>query len=307
MKTKPKIAVLLSSYNGAQFIREQIESILRQVGVDLHLYIRDDGSSDNTTAILMEYEANWPNISVKTGQNIGVFKSFMTLLQMTGNDYDFFAFADQDDIWKDEKLITAANQLRSVPGENPAMYYGRLEFTDEYLKILGFSQIPEINGFRNALVQNQATGCTIVINRYARELVISNIPDWALMHDWWCYLVISAFGDVIYDEIPMISYRKHGKNVTPATPIFALELWARTKRWLGDGKITKKVTDQAEEFRNRFGAKLSVEKRTILNNYLSVRHGNVLQRIRYTINMPVRRNTYLDNFILKVLIILGKF
>lgn len=307
MDKKPKIAVLLSSYNGSQFIREQLDSILRQVGVDISLFIRDDGSDDETATILMEYANVYMNIEVELGQNIGVFNSFLSLLQKADGHFDYFAFADQDDIWKEEKILTAIKQLKSFKNIQPAMYYGRLEFTDEFLNILGFSKIPRHTGFHNALVQNQATGCTIVLNRKARDIICSNVPKWALMHDWWCYLVVSAFGKVIYDEIPMIYYRKHGKNVTPATPVFLLELWARVKRWLGDGRITKKVTDQAKEFQIRFGNKLSDENRNLLNNYLNIRESGLIKRIGYTYNMPVKRNTAFDNLILKVLVILGKF
>jgi glycosyltransferase involved in cell wall biosynthesis len=307
MDNKPKIAVLLSSYNGAQFIRAQLDSILRQIGVDISLFIRDDGSTDDTTTILMEYANTYSNIFVELGQNVGVFNSFMSLLKQADGYFDYFSFADQDDIWKEEKLLTAVKHLKNVPNHEPAMYYGRLEYTDEFLNILGFSQIPQNTGFYNALVQNQATGCTIVLNRNAREVICSSIPKWALMHDWWCYLVVSAFGKVIYDEIPMIYYRKHGKNVTPATPIFVLELWSRVKRWLGDGKITKKVTDQAEEFNILFGIKLSDEYSILLNNYLNIRKSGLFKRIRYIYNMPVKRNTAFDNFILKILITLGRF
>lgn len=308
MESNPKIAVLLSTYNGESFIRDQIASILKQRDVSVDIYVRDDGSTDDTISILNEFVAIHSNIEVSFGQNIGVFKSFMTLLDNADNNFDYYAFADQDDVWKPDKLITAVNQLKNNHLSNmPAMYYGRLEFTDEFLNILGFSQIPDNSGFNNALVQNQATGCTIVLNRKARELLCSKIPEWALMHDWWCYLVVSAFGEVVYDEIPLIYYRKHGKNVTPATPIFMVELWARVKRWLGDGKIAQKVTDQALVFQNLFGEDLSPDKKNILDGYLSTRNKNIIHRANYALNMPLRRNTSFDNLILRVLIILGKF
>lgn len=307
MNRIPHIAILLSSYNGEKFIEDQINSILRQEGVLVHLYIRDDSSTDNTTDILRSIAEKHQNITITGGKNIGVFQSFMQLLRDVDKNHDYYAFADQDDIWKSDKLETAANQLSGVDATIPAMYYGRLEFTDEYLNILGFSQIPENKGFHNALVQNQATGCTIVLNSKARDLICSKEPSWALMHDWWCYLVVSAFGKVFYDEIPLIYYRKHGNNVTPATPFFIKELYARTRRFLGHGRIPEKITDQARYFKELYGDQLPPDKQILLDEFLEARNSNLAGRIRYTMNMPVKRNTGIDNFILKILIIAGRF
>jgi len=128
------------------------------------------------------------------------------------------------------------------------------------------------------------------------------------MHDWWCYLVTSAFGTVIYDDNSYILYRKHGKNVTPATPFFAFELLARVRRYLGDGKITEKVTDQVIEFKRLFYKDLTPENKSLIDEFLSVRNARFVHRLSYILfKQRVKRNTRLDNFILKILILFGKF
>lgn len=302
----PKVQVLLSTYNGEEFVEELINSILNQSGVDVKLLIRDDGSADRTQEILDAFSKRNPKISIIKGSNLGVVNSFFKLLSKSGGA-DFYAFADQDDIWKKDKLISAIRMLGNDSGE-PKMYYSRLEFVNRHLEHIGYSTKPVFSGFRNALVQNQATGCTIVLNNTARAKIVEKLPNWALMHDWWCYLVTSAFGTVIYDDNSYILYRKHGKNVTPATPFFIFELLARVKRYLGDGRIIEKVTDQVMEFKRLFYHELEPSKKSLTDEFLSVRNSNFVRRLKYVLfDQRVKRNTPLDNFILKILILFGKF
>ncbi len=301
----PRVAVLLSTFNGELFLKEQLDSILIQQHVDVHLFARDDGSTDNTCALLHEYASSSECMQVERGANLGVVGSFFKLLENAGNDFDFYAFADQDDVWMPDKLSAAVEILHQT--HKPGMYYSRLEFVDENLHPLGKSAIPANTGFHNALVQNQATGCTVVLNKTARDIVCEKLPKWALMHDWWCYLVVSAFGYVVFDPISHILYRKHGNNVTPATPHFALELYARTRRFLGENTIPEKVTDQAREFLRLFGDRLDSPKKALIDGFLAARARGIFGRIQYTIGMPVRRNTSFDTLIMKVLIIIGRF
>jgi glycosyltransferase involved in cell wall biosynthesis len=306
--TKPTISVLMSTYNGERYVAEQIDSVLNQRDVNIKLCIRDDGSKDRTPAIIEEYARINPNLTISLESNVGVVSSFFALLKQVQPGSDYVAFADQDDYWLENKLCEAIKQLSAVPVDQPGMYYSRIQFTNDKLTPFGNSIVPTVRGFHNALVQNQATGCTIVLNKKAHELISSNLPAWALMHDWWCYLVVSAFGQVLYDEHARILYRKHGNNVTPATPHFSIELIARIQRYLGKGRIVEKVTDQVIEFKRIFNDKLTPEKRSIMNDFLTARERGFLHRLRYVLfYQRVRRNTPLDNVILKFLILTGKF
>ncbi|MCC5926297.1 MAG: glycosyltransferase family 2 protein [Bacteroidetes bacterium] len=304
--TAPRIAVLLSSYNGSAYIEEQLLSILNQTGVLVSVFVRDDGSTDKTLQILNKFE-DAGSIYLFAEDNIGVTNSFFRLLELAGSDYEFYAFADQDDVWKADKLLRACTRLGEEAKSTPGMFYSRLEFVDQKLRHLGYSTIPTTRGFSNALVQNQATGCTVVLNRFARDLVCERIPPWCLMHDWWCYLVISAFGKVFYDEHPAILYRKHGNNVTPATPYFILELYARTRRFLGENDIPEKVSDQARLFFELYGERLAEDKRHLIQTFLKIRKEGILGRLSYAIRMPVRRNTPFDNLIMRILFVIGRF
>ncbi len=303
----PKVQVLLSTFNGQRYVEELIRSIIGQVDVEVEVLIRDDGSSDDTLRIIDALSENFSQIKLIKGQNLGVVRSFFELLKIAG-DSDYYAFADQDDIWKPQKLASAVLKLKKTNPGIAAMYYSRLEFVDVNLEHIGYSTKPVFSGFYNALVQNQATGCTVVLNERARLIISAKLPDWALMHDWWCYLVTSAFGTVVYDDNSYILYRKHGKNVTPATPFFAFELLARIKRYLGDGNIPEKVTDQVREFKKLYFCDLSPENKSLTDEFLLARNSDFIGRFKYIcFEQRVKRNTRLDNLILKILILVGKF
>jgi len=118
----PKVQVLLSTYNGDQFVKELVKSILGQSGVDVRLLIRDDGSTDTTLDILDLLAKSHPEIELIKATNCGVVGSFFELLSLA-KDSDFYAFADQDDIWKPDKLISAVMMLESINSGEPTMYY----------------------------------------------------------------------------------------------------------------------------------------------------------------------------------------
>lgn len=308
MSVNRRMTVLMSTYNGEPWLDEQLRSLERQTWPDLRLLIRDDGSSDGTSDRLNAFASSSRlSCEVLLGKNLGVFGSFMTLLAQAGDDSSYYAFADQDDVWLPDKCERAAFLLGQVPDHIPAMVYTRLRYTDAMLRDTGLSPIPTQSGFHTALVQNQATGCTVVMNTAARRKVLESVPEWALMHDWWCYLVVSAFGQVIYDPHPSLLYRKHSSNVTPASPNWAAELWNRSKRFAGDGEIARRVTDQAREFKQRYGSQLSEANRALLDGFLSAREKGVLGRVAYAATMPVRRNTPFDTWIMRLLIVMGRF
>ena len=214
----PKIAVLMSSYNGEKYIREQLNSILNQKGVQVKLFVRDDGSSDHTVDILKEYMRKENIVFIEDINRLGPGGSFMQLLYIYGGEsFDYFAFADQDDIWFDNKLKVAIDQLREYKTELPLLYG-----SNQYLYIKG-----KKSGFRYKEVQNTSlighmtrntiSGCTFVFNK-ALAKKICEVPrvDMDLikyrMHDAWIFLVAIVCGKVIYDPKAYMLYRIHGQN-----------------------------------------------------------------------------------------------
>ncbi len=222
-RTAARVAILLSTYNGAQFLPDQLESFVRQTFADWVLYWRDDGSTDGTVAVMQGFMAG-PGagrchaVPAPSGR-LGPMGSFMALLRaalLADAALSAVAFADQDDVWLPEKLELAVAALR--PDPRPTLYCSRQILVDEALQRIGLSAaLRRPLQFPAALTQNVATGCTVALNAAAARLVASSHPPSATLHDWWSYLVVSANGgQLVADATPTVLYRQHGGNAVGA-------------------------------------------------------------------------------------------
>jgi glycosyltransferase involved in cell wall biosynthesis len=302
-----RVNVLLSTFNGEKFLPELLDSLKRQSHEDWLLSVRDDGSTDGTLEILKIYRSSFPGMRISTGTNIGVIDSFFTLLRDGDPSCSFFAFCDQDDVWKPDKLADAVRRLSKVDIRGPALYCSRVEYVNEELKTTGFSRIPRRVGFGNALVENISSGCTFVLNSEARRLIISALPGSAIMHDWWCYLVVSCFGVVLYDPNPQVLYRQHGKNAVGGTASQWRNFSQRASRFLKNPGGMYRVTDQGRELALRFGGSINRENVATLAAFLRSK-SRLSTRFRYALSpMGVWRQSRVDTFILRILILLGRY
>jgi glycosyltransferase involved in cell wall biosynthesis len=209
---EPSVLVLMSTYNGERYIAEQIASILCQLPAVGRVLVRDDGSNDDTT---LRVEAiGDPRVRLLRGSNIGFGSSFLTLLAMAPADVAMVMFADQDDVWLPGKIDRAWQHLAPL-GATPGLYGSAQMLVDAELRPLHATPPwPRGPSLANALTENIITGCTAAINRPAVELLQrAGVPDGVHFHDWWLYLVVSAFGTVVYDDEPTLLYRQHGGNV----------------------------------------------------------------------------------------------
>ena len=216
-----RVAILLSTFEGAKYLRQQLASLAAQTHREWHLFWRDDGSTDETCAILDDFaNAGQATRVARDQRRLGVLGSFMELLELAPDDYDYFAFCDQDDVWFPDKLSRAVDRLRGVLPDRPGLYCARQTLVNRDLVPIGASPAPRrAMGFRNALVQNIVTGCTIVMNAAARRVVWdAPRPPAGTFHDWWCYICISgAGGELLFDPAPALYYRQHAANVVGAT------------------------------------------------------------------------------------------
>ena len=235
-----KVAVLLSSYNGELYIKEQIKSVLSQKQVQVDLFIRDDGSSDKTIDLINEF----PEIRLFRGENLGVGNSFMELIYVVNEEYDYYAFCDQDDIWLDNKLINAIDKIHCETG--PILYCSNQILVDKYGEKLGirYKKVPDLS-YAEILVHNHATGCTMVWNKQLHCILKSKKPSRMLLenriHDVWVAMVASVCGKIIYDENSYILYRQHGNNVVGAKKDNAYDMLKNQikkirKRYLRNGR-----------------------------------------------------------------------
>lgn len=301
-----KVQVLLSTFNGADYVVAQIESILNQTHRNTSLFIRDDGSTDATLTIIEQYAKKYPQrIQFIKGSNIGVINSFTYLLHHSDHNSDYYCFCDQDDIWLPTKIEHAIAQLNKV--ENcPAMLFTATQMTDDKLKPIKIWPKPSKEpSFYNALVQNIAVGTTITMNKEARDLLCEKKPDTShiIMHDWWAYLCISAFGTVYFDPKPSILYRQHDSNVVGGNLSLLDTLrrkWTSFQKHRGNHLLAK----QALEFKRLYGDRLEGAKREQLDLFLAERRV-FRRRIKYSATTKLYRQSFFEQLLFKFLIIIG--
>lgn len=209
------VAVLLSTYNGGKYLEEQIDSILdQQLNGEICLIVRDDGSSDNTAEILNRY-ADRGRLKWSSGDNLGSAGSFLQLLK-SNPGYDYYAFADQDDVWFKDKIQKAVDAIKNEG--RPALYSSNAELVNEDLSDAGrpvHRHIPKTDMY-TVSIEGGHLGCTMVFNRELAKIVQENpLPNKIIMHDHLMALLCTACGGYfVYDRFPTMYYRRHGGNVT---------------------------------------------------------------------------------------------
>ena len=209
MSEMPRVAILMATYNGEKYIRDQLRSLDSQFGVYVKIFVGDDGSTDGTLSILHEYSNESPtDIEIIRGHGLGFAQNFLALLALPDDSFEYFAFCDQDDVWSPVKLVSG---IARISGRNtPALYCGRTQYVDEALSPSGMSPLFHEISFNNALVQSLAGGNTMIWNREFNALVREIKGVRPQSHDWWFYQVATGVGAYIfYDQDSYILYRQH--------------------------------------------------------------------------------------------------
>lgn len=209
----------MSTYNGQKYIKEQLESLLVQIGINVRIIIRDDGSSDDTVKILKEYANAHSNIIIIEGENRGTIESFNLLCRyaLQNESAEYYAFCDQDDVWDSDKLQVAICKLREFDNNKPSLYFSNLRMVDSKLNYIRdlFSPGDVLTERSKTLVQTSNYGCTCVFNRAALTCYCKPLQQISL-HDRWLYCVCSYLGNVYYDQKGHIQYRQHENNASGA-------------------------------------------------------------------------------------------
>ncbi len=228
---KETIAICMATYNGEAYIRQQIDSILGQTCQNWILFIRDDGSTDHTPEILRQYAREQEDkillIDDPTLSGGSAQQNFASILKWVTHRYSFayFMFADQDDVWLEEKIEKSLRLMQCNETDSAALLvHTDLSVVDHQLTVLGDSFFayrsldPEVVDLPHLLVQNNVTGCTMLWNRALNDLLDLSDPEIA-MHDWWIALTACAFGKILCLKEPTVLYRQHGNNVVGATRV----------------------------------------------------------------------------------------
>ena len=307
------VAIILAYYKGSKFIKEQVQSIIDQKrkSTFLSIFISDDNSQEDFSYLGNLDLSKVQNFNIfykKNNENLGYSMNFIYALKNINEEFDYYFFSDQDDIWIDTKLKNALNKIKNYPKLEPNLYCGRATYYDEYCEnALGNSILFKKKPcFKNAIIQNIAGGNTMVFNHTSKNLIIASIFDnlKIVSHDWWTYQIISGVGgNIYYDEISYIKYRQHSSNIIGSNT----SLIAKIKR------ITSLITGKLKTWNDvnlyalsRNKDKLTLENQNLLEKFLIARNAHFLKRIIIFSLLGIHRQTNLGNLALFFAIIFKK-
>lgn len=215
----PHVAILLATYNGGSNLKEQLNSFAAQDHTNWSLIVSDDCSTDDTRKTLQDFAAEGHPVTILDGPKEGAAANFMSLLRRFSDHVPngaWVAFSDQDDVWLADKLSRSVRALTDLEDATPALYCSRTWITNDDLQGRRLSvPRPRPLGFRNALVQNVASGNTILLNAAGAELVEAAAQQTGkvVVHDWWTYQILAGVGgNLVHDDEPTLLYRQHDGN-----------------------------------------------------------------------------------------------
>lgn len=209
------ITVLVSTYNGEKYFEEQLNSILNQKDVNVFVVIRDDGSNDKTLEIAKKY-FNSEKMYIIKGKNVGPACSFIDLIKICPFRTNYYAFSDQDDFWRPNKLVRAINMLKE--SEDNYLYFSNINRVDENRNIIENNVLSnKINTTFYDLIFGYGSmfGCTMVFTSNLFDYIYNyELPNYIVMHDIWVGIIAAYFGKIVYDSNSEIEYRIHNNNYT---------------------------------------------------------------------------------------------
>lgn len=303
-----KVAILVCTYNGERFLREQLESFINQTHKNWSIHVSDDGSTDATLEILEEYKKQLGDekIVILQGPRQGFAKNFLSLIKNREIVADYFAFSDQDDIWFEDKLSRSIAQIPQIPTSKPHLYCSRTKLVNTDLAPLGFSPLFKKRPcFENSLVQSIAGANTMMINNAARDLMC-RIADDALVvaHDWLAYLLVTGCGgQVVFDQNPTLLYRQHEGNLIGANATYKNQV----------NRILKMLSGRFSEWStqnlivlNSIRMELTEDNRRTLERFEAARNSGLLSRLYLMKKSGVHRQTLKGNISLVAAAILNK-
>lgn len=293
----PRVAILLCTYHGQRYLVEQLDSIVAQTYTNWEIWASDDGSSDDTCDILESYrdKLGADRFSIHSGPCEGFVANFLSLTCHANIQADYYAYSDQDDIWKADKLQRAVDYLNSIPTAVPSIYCSRTLLVDHKNQHIGYSPLfNKPTGFANALMQNVGGGNTIVLNDAARKLLREAGEDVDVVtHDWWAYLIVCGCGGkVFYDPIPTVRYRQHDSNLVGMNSSWPARFVRIRKLFQGYFRI---LNDKHIQELHRLRSILTPENRRILDQFVIARNGSLLPRLIGLKKSGIYRQTLLGN------------
>jgi len=319
-----KVIVVLSTYNGQEYIVDQIASLQSQSFSNWILLVRDDGSVDDTPILIRRLASTDCRIRIidPDGVNLGVVASFSRLLECALEyDAEYFFLCDQDDVWGASKLELFISKFKLIEDRlirpTPLLIHSDLTVVNEALNEISPSFMKyqkicnvEHKSLQVLLSQNYVTGCASAINRSLLELAVP--LQSAVMHDWWLALLASASGEIGYINTSTIAYRQHGKNTVGAKRVKlwrvlfeihspnTIRIWKEKQRRLAD------TFRQARELAERLKHKNVDNNEAILmaEAYAELLEQSGLERFWHAIRLGIRKIGFFRNLFFGIQLLL---
>lgn len=272
--TETKVIILLASYNGSKYIQQQLDSIIAQTYVNWELYIRDDGSTDDTIHIIKKYTLldNRIQLLVDNKGNLRSSLNFNALMEYCQDFGDYFMFCDQDDIWLENKVEETLKNMFDIEKDKPALVFGTQILIDENNQKINLE--PRNYNFdvklEILLTTNFIYGCTMMINKDLLKKCIS-IPKSAENHDYWIALVAATCkSNIKYISAPLMLYRQHNSNVSGSFKDSSIK--NRFKRLVENKEIEyiKKRTQMFEDLILRSNGWLDLKDKGLIEGFNNI-------------------------------------
>lgn len=299
-----KIAILMSTYNGEKYLNEQLESIFMQkVNAEITVYIRDDGSKDNTIRIIKNWTAKL-NIVLFEEDNIGPANSFWKLFTFKKIEADYYAFCDQDDIWDSNKLQIGMEALNGLNEE--ALWCSNCRIVDQNGAILFdkmYEYIPDFS-IVSQFVCGTTQGCAMLVNHQLRKHILQNDIEIIPMHDFVIMTYAIARGKILYEENPTFSYRVHNNNVVAKEgKNFIQHIHESLNKWFSK-EHKNELTQYAEMFVRDNECYLDTATLKYLNDLIESKN-NIVYRFKIVCNVRTKAKNVKAERAFKIKTLLG--
>ncbi len=297
MKRVPQVNVLISTYNGEKYIKEQLDSVIEQSYDNIKIYIRDDGSTDSTIDVIAPY-LNADKVQLIKAENVGFGRSFLSLLK-AAEDGDYWAFCDQDDIWLQDKIKWAVEFMEKQNKDEPIMYHSSYYLSDE--KLGNREEVKLWNerySFSKALTEVIHMGFSTVINRPLRDLMLKADINRITSHDHWGELLAVKYGKIIEDDRISSIHRRLTESQSSFS-LYARFRWLKGA-WQSKSEILPVARAYCETFVANKDDDYNIAQLFVFDNY------DIKKSFKKAFYPRRWRSKVSSEIVLRILMLLGK-
>ncbi|HWT77135.1 MAG TPA: glycosyltransferase family 2 protein [Mobilitalea sp.] len=306
------VAIVMTTYNGEKYAGEQIESILASSYQDFELFIYDDGSKDDTMAVLRSYEQQKPSMVhvFQNENNLGVTLNFLQATARTTMDY--VMFCDQDDVWKPDKIAVTLKRMRHMEAQlgkaSPLAVFTDTVIADQNLNVISGSFFcsnhlnPRKTDLPHILMENKLIGCTVMVNCALRKVLQSHrLPEQAKFHDWWIALIAASMGKIGFVNEGTLLYRQHGGNVVGGNG-FLPYVRNRIEDFKDQKEALHILYRQADEFVTIYDELLSDDSKQMINTFAHMEEYPFIKKRMILLHNGYLKTGIIRNFGLMIIV-----